>query len=259
MEILRNTLLSCFCLILSIQAADPPADVDAALRARVQDFYQMMVAKKYRQAEQLVAEDTKDLYYDSKKPDIKEFRITAIKYGPDFKSAQVSLFSRTQIMFIGAGVQVMDLPITSSWKIENGQWCWFIDASKRLDTPFGRLKPAPDGAKADANALFGRVAATGAPTTVQVTPARVQLDQAHPQPQIVTLKNTLPAEITIEAVTSSPALKIEIGKAKLAADESTQVTITPVAGSAERPAQLILKIGPLGQSIQIALDYPAPR
>jgi hypothetical protein len=69
------------------------------------------------------------------------------------------------------------------------------------------------------------------------------------------LKNTLPGPVTIQSLTSSPALKIEIGKPDLGAEESTKLTVTPVAGSTGRPAQITLKIGPIGQIIQISLDY----
>ena len=39
-----------------------------------EQFLQLEVDKKYRQAETFVAEDTKDYYYDNGKPEINAFR-----------------------------------------------------------------------------------------------------------------------------------------------------------------------------------------
>src|SRR5580658_10741256 len=109
MGILYRAILQFLCLTVLLQAADPPADVDAALRSRVQEFYQLQVDRKYRQAEQLVAADTKDFYYGSQKPDLKAFSIKSIKYAPDFESASVTVSLRRVILFPGAGPLPMDL------------------------------------------------------------------------------------------------------------------------------------------------------
>jgi hypothetical protein len=256
MRTLRKVLLSGLSVAFAVLAAEPPADVDAALRSRIHDFYQLQVDRKFRQAEQLVAADTKDFYYESKKPDIRAFKIVSIQYAPDFQSAKVMLSSRATIMFPGTTVpKELDVPFTSTWKIDGGQWCWYVDQSALLDTPFGRVKGKTDSATEDVAKLAERAKA-GSMDGVHADVTRIPLDPDHPKPQIVTLKNTLPGPVTIQSLTNSPALKIEIAKADLGAEESTTVTITPVAGNSDRPGQLTLRIGPLGQLIQIGLDYP---
>jgi hypothetical protein len=259
MGILRKAIIPYLCFVALVQAADPPADVDAALRSRVKEFYDLQVARKYRPAEQLVAEDTKDFYYASKKPDIKAITIKEIQYAPDFKSAKVMLLSKMMVMFIGAPPTIMDIPFTSYWKIDEGKWCWWVDQSKLLDTPFGRVHPSSDVSKEDAAKVLSRLSSVSQMSGVQADRLRIPLDPEHPKPETVVLKNTLPGPVTIQSMTSSPALKIEIEKADLGAEESTQVTITPLAGSTDRPEQVVLKIGPLGQMIPITLDYPAAK
>jgi hypothetical protein len=155
----------------------------------------------------------------------------------------------------------MDIPFTSYWKVDEGKWCWWVDQSKLLDTPFGRVHPSADVSKEDAEKVLLRLSSINQNQMngVQADRLRVSLDPEHPKPEVVVLKNTLPGPVTIQSMTSSPALKIEIAKVDLGAEESTQVTITPLVGSPDRPEQVVLKIGPLGQMIPIAIDYPAAK
>lgn len=259
MGIFYKPLLLCLSLTVLIQAAEPPTGVDAALRSRIEEFYQLQIARKFRQSEQFVAEDTKDYYYGSQKPDLKGIKITSIKYGPDFKTAQVSVTLQRIVLMMGAGPQLMAFPITTTWKIEDGKWCWTVDQSALLDTPFGRFHPGPDTSKGDAASIAAKFSAIGSMNGVQADRGQIQFDLGHPQSQTLTLKNTMPGPVTIETVTNSPGLKIEIAKPNLGADESTQVTITPIAGRSERPEEVIFKVGPLGQIIRIALTYKLPQ
>src|ERR1700691_5106919 len=73
------------------QPAPAAAEAEAALRARVEQFYQLQVDKKFRQAEALVAEESKDDYYNRSKPDIKGFSIQEIQLLDDNTRARVTL------------------------------------------------------------------------------------------------------------------------------------------------------------------------
>jgi len=45
----------------------------------------------------------------------------------------------------GSPATPMDVPMPDTWKLENGQWFWYLDLSAGRDTPFGHTKPAPEG------------------------------------------------------------------------------------------------------------------
>jgi hypothetical protein len=255
----HKALLLSLSISFLLSAADPPADVDAALRSRVKDFYQLQVNGKYREAEQFVAADTKDFYYGSKKSLIKAFKIVEIQYAPDFLRAKVKLSSRMQLPLPGAIETPLEVPLTSDWKIDNGQWCWYVDQSKLRDTPFGRFNP---GGASNQGALPNglpkppvEVSAASLRNGVSAEPPRLELDPSKSKPQIVILKNTLPGPVTIRSLNNSPALDVVMGKSNLGANESTEITITPVAGSSERPSQLLLKVEPIGETLRIGLDY----
>ena len=255
MATLNRTVLLFLPLAFLLSAAEPPSDIDASLRARVQDFYQLHTDRKFRQAEQLVAADTRDYYYESRKPDIRAFKIKEIQYAPDFQSAKVMLLTQMQIMIPGAPPQVMDVPFASYWKIDEGKWSWYVDQSKLLDSPFGRVTSKAGSDTEDLSKLIARISSAGLMEGVQADTSKVQLDQERPVARIVTLKNTLPGPVSIQSLTESTALKVEIAKPNLEADESTTVTITPVSGISNPPPQLTLRVMPMGQLIQITLDY----
>ena len=61
-------------------AEKPPAEVDQALRGRVNEFYTMMKNKDYRKAEGWIADDTKDYYYAGPKPDIRSFELLSVEF-----------------------------------------------------------------------------------------------------------------------------------------------------------------------------------
>src|SRR5712692_6584417 len=73
----------------------PPADVDEALRSRIAKFYQAHVDKKFRQADEYVAEDTKDFYYEASKPAYLDFEIKSIAYSDNFTKANVVVHCKT--------------------------------------------------------------------------------------------------------------------------------------------------------------------
>src|ERR1017187_9150286 len=57
-----------------------PPEVDAALRTRITQFYQLEVEGRSNQALQLVGEDTKDLFRVSSKPTYQSSEIQSIRY-----------------------------------------------------------------------------------------------------------------------------------------------------------------------------------
>lgn len=167
-----------FCLILLCAAASlaqtprdpakPPDDVDQALRARVDEFFQDHVTAQFRKAELLVAEDSKDYYYNRNKPHyIKYMGITNIHYSDNFSKAAVSVNVLSPVAIPGFGGGPPTVPVPSTWKIENGKWCWYVEPEPFLRTPFGVMKLNGDGtiasqAEAAAPALSGTAAPAGA-------------------------------------------------------------------------------------------------
>lgn len=132
-------LCAAACLAQSPQEQPkPPADVDAALRARVTEFFQYHVTGQFRKAEALVADDSKELFYNRNKPRyLKLEGIERLDWSENFTKAMVTVMVVTPEMIPGWVGGPPEVPIPSTWKLENGKWCWYVEPERFLQTPFG--------------------------------------------------------------------------------------------------------------------------
>jgi hypothetical protein len=151
-----HRILSLACFAAAAFAQDPadlfnraPADVDQALRARITEFFQYHVTGEHRKAEALVAEDTKDYFYNNNKPRYLSFEIGKIDYSDGYTKAKALVKVKMAIMLPGFNGQVMEIPTPSYWKVVDGKWYWYLDKAMQNASPMGEMHPGPpraDGA-----------------------------------------------------------------------------------------------------------------
>ncbi|MGB7760219.1 MAG: hypothetical protein WBL61_10340, partial [Bryobacteraceae bacterium] len=144
----RLALLALACAALWAQSParkgpEPPPDVDKALRARINEFCELHKQAKFRQAEQMVAEDARDYFYDSRKPHYVSYEIQSIAYNQDFTKATAFVICEQYLPAPGFQNQTVKLLTPFKWKIENGQWMWYVDKDTMLVTPFGKMGLVP--------------------------------------------------------------------------------------------------------------------
>lgn len=230
----------------------PPAAVDKALRERVTEFYQDHVTGQFRNAEELVAEDTRDFFYNGNKPRYISFEISRIDYSENFTRARVSVLCEQNVVMPGFG-GVFKVPTPSMWKLENGKWYWYVDQSAPRDTPFGRMNAAPppaDGKPAQAPVL--------PPVTSMTSPDfafnKIQADKnsltlkAGESGQI-TLANTAPGVMTITSV-KAQGFEATPERVALKAGEKVTVTVKALAG-APKSSALYFKIEPTMEQLVV--------
>src|SRR5262249_33966210 len=123
-----------------------PKPVDDALRARITEFLQYHVDGRFRLAEQLVAEDTKDFFYTANKPKYVGFEIRNIQYSDEFTKAKATVVVQQYVLMPGLTDKPLSVPIASYWKIENGKWMWYLDQERLRNTPWGTLKESKSDA-----------------------------------------------------------------------------------------------------------------
>ena len=114
----------------------PPA-VDEALRKRVNEFFQTHVDGKTRQALAMVAEESADAFFNAQKPKLQSFEIQQVNYAKNFQEATVLILAEREMMIPMAGVQMLKVPMESSWRLVDGKWLWYIPARDCTVTPFG--------------------------------------------------------------------------------------------------------------------------
>jgi hypothetical protein len=124
-----------------------PPEVDQALRARANAFLDYESKGNNRKAFDLVAEDSKDYYFEAKKEKSISFTIDEVQYAADLSTATVRSTMKRQTMLAGRMIEVPQVQF-SQWKLEKGEWVWYHDPSKDVTaTIIGPLSAAPvDGA-----------------------------------------------------------------------------------------------------------------
>ena len=204
----------------------PPA-VDQALRARIGEFYQLHVDGKFRQAESLVAAESRDFFYSANKPKYLGYEIKEIVYSDDFTKAKATVVTQMVVMAPGFLGKPVPVPIPSRWKIENGSWCWYIDENELNMTPFGKMKggtvpmaadpptsiPTPEEA---AKLLHG----------VKAENAEAELNVREPSSAEFTIVNGMPGKVTLslEPVVF-PGISTKLDREELPAGEKAHVTV----------------------------------
>ena len=173
----------CASLCLAQSAAKPPAGVDEALRGRINQFFQDLVESKFRQAEALVADDSKDIYYNSQKPTYLSFTIKSIEYSDDFTRAKADTVCETLIAVEGFAGKPIKMTVGSTWKLTNGEWFLYIDPESMRKTPFGIMTGGPG------------TRPPGAPATIPTDPG-FALGKVKADKETITLKAGETGEVT---------------------------------------------------------------
>jgi hypothetical protein len=235
-----------------------PPDIDHALRARISQFYQDYVDGKYRQAESLVAPDTKDYYYDSNKPKILSFEIRRIEYSDNFTKAKATMLCEQYVMMPGFAGKPLKVPVPSRWKVVDGQWYWYVDQNDLRMTPFGKMNPGPQaGGGVDVAAEIRKnsnVAALAG--EVKVDRTAVQLKAVPGATEAVHVVNHMPGAVTLSLGGASlDAVEIKLEPKQLRSGEKGVLSFHFKPGKAlpTRPVTIELRVDQTNQVIPIRL------
>ena len=125
----------------------PPPEIEEALRSRITQFYDLFKQGKFREAEQFVAEDSRESYYSAQKGRVLGFSIKEIDFGSDFKTARALLTVKTMMPF--AGSALVDVPMGTDWAWTEGSWFMVLPQARpgdQIQTPFGTKTIGPETA-----------------------------------------------------------------------------------------------------------------
>ncbi len=115
------------------QAPAPPAEVDQALRAQATAFLKYQMEGNFRKAYEMVAEDSQDYYLSAPKEKATSLELQKVEYSDNFTKAVVNSASKQVLIMEGHSIEIPS-GRTDRWKLENGQWKWYHDASKEVVT-----------------------------------------------------------------------------------------------------------------------------
>jgi hypothetical protein len=231
------------------QVSPAAAEAEKAVRARAEKFLQLEVDKNFRAAWALVADDTQDYFFNSGRPDIKSFVIERVELSDDNTRARVTFKVKRTLNAPGMAGQVFDFPGFSTWKLENGDWYWYVDQSVK-DTPFGKIavsKGAPDGTAPVPSVIPDR---NKVMSQVTISRQTVALSEAEPV-QSVTITNNMPGSIGVEVSSAViDGVTVEPGKKELSADETGEIRFR-LTGKAKASGVVRVICSPLGKEFNI--------
>ena len=224
----------------------PPADVDRALRARISEFYQDHVDGKFRQADALVAEDTKDFYFASNKPKYLSFEIQRIDYSEGFTRAKATILCEQYVMMPGFANKPLKVPTPSTWKLVDGQWYWYVDQNALRQTPFGTMQPGP-GAQSGLPAVPSGKDMAFIFTQVKADKSVVSLKPGIEEQ--VTITNGAQGQVSLELTGKVPGVEVKLDRMNLAAGEKAILRLR--ASNDAKPGVLSLRVEQTNQVIPI--------
>ncbi len=257
------------------KVAPPPQKVEQALRARVQEFYQDFVDAKFRKADALVANDSKEFFFAMEKVPYKSFEgPKSITYSDKFHKARVVVQVEAELRNPRFGTMVVRPDLVSTWELINGKWYWSQNRDF-LDTPFGRRQIPKDY---DENKVAGLHQAAGAnpempPGFHMVTPEElarqikvdkqnVVLSSVVESEDSITVTNTLPGAVTV-GINCPPmeGLTIRPEKQDLKPGESVKFVIhhTPRVTGPKSTLNAMVHVDPLSQNVPLRIDFAMPR
>lgn len=200
-----------------------PPQVDKSLRERLDKFFAAHASGKFRQAEEVVHEDSRDIFYDSQKTKIIAWETVRINYLDNFTRAVVITNVEMDWATARMGKLRVKPPMKTLWKLDNGQWWWYAEPKSNWETPFGTMNPGEDP----------KPGVTGIPKwtlrglddllkQVVVSKDSVRLSGFEPSEDTVEITNKMPADLDlhVEKNTLPEGLHVELTKSRLASGES---------------------------------------
>ena len=239
---------------LAQQPSPDAAAAEAALRERAQQFFDLQVAKKYRAGEDMVAKDSKDEYYNGNRYNIKGFSIQNVEMLDKNTRAEVTIKAKTTLSAPGFPSMDLDVSLTSSWKLEDDRWAWYVDPTAPLATPFGKISRTPSGAGPPPSITPGTVPDLSAlQQSVKADKTSVTMTLSEPV-QTVTISNGLPGPVDLVELDSDKiaGLSSELGKKHLEAGETTTLRLKLV-GDAKGNGIVHVLASPIGTQLVIAV------
>jgi hypothetical protein len=235
----------------------PPA-VDEALRARISKFFQAHVDGKFRLAEPLVAEESKDFFYSTNKPKYLGFEIRDIAYSDDFKLAKATVVTKMVIMAPGFLDKPVPVPVPSRWKLVNGDWYWYVSEDDLNMTPFGKMKAGNGGSGSGSTpAIPGPEEAARLLKAVKPDKDEIELKAREASSGEFTIVNGMPGHVTLSLdPVRYPGVAARIDTTDLEAGAKAHVTVEWTPGAAPaRQINLMVRVQPTNQYIRLRARF----
>lgn len=253
------------------EAPVAPPEVDSALRARINHFYQAHVDGKFRLADHVVADDSKDAFFALPKQRYHSFDIVRINYKDNFQKAEAVVNCLGEWLARGQRMKV-NMVATSLWKLENGEWFWYMPPAGPTQTPFGVMHADADPAKPQSETA-GQAAAPAFPrdpraamaavlSAVRTDRTELVLSSFEKSAGEVKITNGLQGNVTIRVDIDGqfPGLTFTVDKTDLKANEvaTLKIACEPKDRLPKPTVTARVFVDPTNQMLPVVLKFAVP-
>jgi hypothetical protein len=233
---------------LAQQVSPATSEAEKAVRARAEKFLQLEQDKNFRGAWALVADDTQDYFFNAGRPDIQSFTVDKIELSDNNTYARVTYKFKSMFRAAGMAGQVFELAGVSTWKIDNGEWYWYVDQAA-VDTPFGRVSTIK-GASGNHPALPAIPDLATLQNQISVDRTSVTLSEAEPV-QSVKVSNGMAGLIGLEVSSGKiEGVSVEVEKNQIKVGETAAVRFH-LTGKSKASGIVTITCSPLGKAFDI--------
>ena len=163
-------------------------------------YYNACISSKYHEALKVVAEESLDDFMGASKDSYKSCEISKINYSENFTKAAVVTACKGEYRWHGRIIPVT-IPATSTWKIVDGQWFWYLIHQSEVQTPWGISRVTPENSSGpdqmpaippDPTALAREIL-----NKVSIDKDKLELKQSQLSQGEVHVTNQMPGPVTI--------------------------------------------------------------
>lgn len=244
-----------------------PEELVSSLTARVSGFYAAFQAGQFRQAENFVDEESKELYYNVQKSRIMGHEIKSITWADDFRSARVMVVAMSIVPMVGN--KPVPVPVGGMWNLIDGEWYLHLTAPDKRRTPFGIAGPST---AADLGQPTGTMIPQGAGVAVPSIADMRQMMSLDESKVVFPAGLTAATVKTIGMTSSAPTgfilrvqvagsapdgLTVQIDPADVQPGGKGQITITydPTVGALSGERTLQFEVSPTGQLLEATVEF----
>jgi hypothetical protein len=242
-------------------------DQDAALKARVNEFFQYFVEGKFAKAMPLVAQDTQEEYFAGGKAKLNSFNLDTVKFTDNCTKAVVTT-TVVRDWQIRLEKNEVTIPMTTTWKIEDGKWVWYHDTTGAWLTPMGPSNVQPPTKNADGTPNLPK---NLSPDVIQAAARAILQQSSIDRNQIVLSSDKVSNDrvvftnavqgsvgLMLTGVPELPGLEVKLDKSEIGAREQASILISydPQLKPAElQPFTLRLTTAPLNQVFDVRVTF----
>jgi hypothetical protein len=248
-----------------------PPHIDEALKARIDTFYNLHMEGKFRQADAIVHEDSKDIFFEAEKVRMRGFKLVTINYEDDFNRAKVVVDLDTEFYFVGFGKMDVHRPLTSTWKRDSGgSWWWYVEKTSSRETPFGLQSPGPHPDRRvpgepspDLSKLMDThgIKVKDLLNKITVDKTSIELSSHEVSSGEFTIKNNFdgPVDLAMQADDFEGAsFKLDPPRIEPGGEAKLVVTMRPKSPAKKPTLRVLITAEPLGKTISLLVNFAYP-